>query len=246
MSERRAASHHLSPWARLVIVCAVVIGGGLGALAIASFVSRTERVVTGVVRGSLDGVVLDLDDADVEIVRGGARESVALERTERFTFDHGPRVERRIDGATLRVRSRCPTTLLRSCSASYRLVVPDNVPVHVRTGSGDVRFRGYRGSIEVATDSGSVSVLAFCGFSLDVRTSRGAIDATAACAPQRLTLRSTSSAIQAVVPRGRYRVDVESTSGSRRVRGVVADDASPYTIQVLSTTGDVLVETAPS
>jgi hypothetical protein len=241
VAERRSAPH-LSPWGRLVIVCAAVVGGCAVALAIGALVSRTEREVTGVIRGSLSGVSLDLGDASVEIIRGGNRESVEVRRTERFTFDHGPEVQRRISGSTLSLTSRCPDTLLHPCAAAYRLIVPDNVPVKIRTDSGDVRFEGYRGSVEVSTDSGDVTITGYCGFSLDVRSRTGDIDSSASCAPQALTLRSTSSPIRSIVPPGRYRVDVESTSGRRVVRGVIAADDAPYTIQVLSTSGDVTLE----
>jgi hypothetical protein len=243
VSDRRPAPH-LSPWARLVIVCALVIVGCAVALGIATLVSDKERIVTGVVRGSLNGVALDVGDADVEVVRGGSRESVEVQRTERFTFDHGPVVRRSIDGSTLRVHSRCPTTLLHTCSASYRLVVPDNVPVRVKTSSGDVSFEAYRGSVDVSTESGDVRVERYCGFSLDERTRSGEIDSGASCAPQSLTLRSTSGPIRSVVPPGRYRVDVETTGGERLVRGVIAADDAPYTIQLLSTSGDVALEGA--
>lgn len=243
MAERRSAPH-LSPWGRLVIVCAAVVGACAVAIAIGALVTRTERVVTGVVRGSLNGVSLDLGDANVEIIRGGNRESVELQRTEHFTFDHGPVVERRIAGSTLRLRSRCPDTLLHTCSADFRLIVPDNVPVQIRTESGGVRFEGYRGSVDVSTDSGDVTVEGYCGFSLDVRTRTGDIDSTASCAPQRLTLRSTTGPIRSIVPPGRYRVDVETTSGRRLVRGVIGAEDAPYTIQVLSTSGDVTLESA--
>jgi len=226
------------------VVCAVVVGGCAVALAIGALVTRTERMVTGVVRGSLDGVSLDLGDANVLIVRGGNRESVEVERTEHFTFDHGPEVRRSITGSTLRVHSRCPETLTHSCSADFRLIVPDNVPVKIRTESGDVRFDGYRGSIDVSTESGDVTIRSYCGFSLDVRTRSGDISSAASCAPQSLTLRSTSGPIRSIVPAGRYRVDVETTSGRRLVRGVIAAEDAPYTIQVLSTSGDVTLESS--
>ena len=77
-----------------------------------------------------------------------------------------------------------------------------------------------------------------------MRTRTGDIDSTASCAPQRLTLRSTTGPIRSIVPPGRYRVDVESTSGRRLVRGVIAADDAPYTIQALSTSGDVTLESA--
>jgi len=44
---------------------------------------------------------------------------------------------------------------------------------------------------------------------------------------------------------GRYRIDAHSDAGTDRVRGLtVADDAS-FTVQALSGSGDVSVESAP-
>ena len=64
----------------------------------------------------------------------------------------------------------------------------------------------------------------------------------AACAPPRLSLRSGSGSIRAVIPPGRYDLDAESTSGSESVRGVTARDDAPYSVQALSASGDVSVE----
>ena len=70
----------------------------------------------------------------------------------------------------------------------------------------------------------------------------GDVRAGADCSPDRVELRSTSGNVRAVVPPGRYRVDVHSDGGTERVRGLtVADDAS-NAIQALSGSGDVTVE----
>ena len=241
MSERRSAPH-LSPWGRLVLVCAAVVGACAIAIAIGALVTRTERLVTGVVRGSLNGVSLDLGDANVEIIRGGNRESVELERTEQFTFDHGPVVERRIAGSTLRLRSRCPDTLLHTCSADYRLIVPDNVPVEIGTKSGGVRFGGFRGSVDVSTGSGDITR----GLLLRLLARRA--DAHAGHRLGRLLPAAAAHAAldnragAAIVPPGRYRVDAESTPGRACARRGRAPSDAPFTIQALSTSGDVTVE----
>jgi DUF4097 and DUF4098 domain-containing protein YvlB len=148
-----------------------------------------------------------------------------------------------VKSGVLKVRSRCPATVLHSCSASYRVTVPDNVPVDVRTSSGTIRLDDYHGSARVATLSGDVQVRDFCGFSLQVRAETGDVGVTMPCAPQRLSLRSTRGAVHAIVPPGRYQVDAESASGRQQVRGGIenATDA-PFSIQALSTSGDVLVE----
>jgi hypothetical protein len=232
----------LSPWGAVVLVCAVLVVGSAVALLIASVASSRERVVRFAARGDLSGVMLDLGDADVMIAGGGRRAVLAVQRTDRFAFGHDAEVRRTIVAGALRLHSRCPTTVPQSCSARYRLVVPDNVPVDVRTEAGDVRLRGYRGSLRVTTHSGDIDIDAFCGFSLQAGTESGDIAAGVACAPQRLSLRSTDGTVRALVPPGRYQVEAESASGTEHVSGVAAAPDAPYSIQAFSSSGDVAVE----
>jgi Putative adhesin len=233
---------HLSPWGRLVAVSALLVLGSAIALAVARAASGQERLATYAVRGSLNGIALDLGDGDVVVAGGGDRPDVAVQRTDRFTFGHDATVRRSVRDGVFRIRSRCPETVLHSCSVRYRIVVPDNVPVEVRTGSGTVRFSRYRGSGSVTTRSGDVHVEGYCGFSLLARSDSGDIDADAACPPQQLMLRSTSGNVRAVVPDGRYRVDADSASGQAVVRGVRAVQDGPFSLDASSSSGDVTVE----
>jgi hypothetical protein len=232
----------LSTWGRLVAVSALLVLGSAIGLTIARVASGEERLATYAVRGSLNGIAIDLGDGDVVVAGGGARADVAVQRTDRFTFGHPATVRRTVSDGVFRVRSRCPQTVLHSCSVRYRIVVPDNVPVEVRTDSGTVRFSGYRGSGSVRTRSGDVRVEGFCGFSLQARSDTGDIDAGAACPPQQLVLRSTSGDVRAVVPDGRYQVDADSASGNAVVRGVRAVHDGPFSLDASSSSGDVTVE----
>jgi putative adhesin len=165
-----------------------------------------------------------------------------VQRTDRFAFSHDAELRRTIAAGQLQIHSRCPTTVPRSCSVRYRLVVPDNVPVDVRTDGGTVRLRGYRGSARVTTRSGDIDIGGFCGFSLQGGSETGDISADAACAPQRLSLRSTDGDVRAIVPPGRYQVEAESASGSERVTGLATAADAPYSVQALSSSGNVVVE----
>jgi hypothetical protein len=240
---RAARRSRLSPWGRVVSASALVVVGILAALAIWGVTSTRARVVSFDVRGTLQGVTLDLGDADVEVVRGTGSGRVSVQRSEHYAFAHAARVSRSVTDGVLRLRSRCPVTVLHSCRIEYRVVVPDNVPVDVRTTSGAIQLSDYHGSARIATVSGDVDVRDFCGFSLQVRAETGDVGVTSPCAPQRLSLRSTRGGVHAVVPPGRYQVDAESASGRQQVRGGIenATDA-PFSIQALSTSGDVLVE----
>lgn len=240
-----ATAARISRWGIVVMASVLIVGGAVAALAIASIASSHERVVSFAVRGSLSGVALDVDDADVMITGGGQRALLGVQRTDRFAFGHDADVQRTVAGGELRLRSRCPNALPRACSVGYRLVVPDNVPVTVRTTGGTVRFRGYRGSARVTTRSGDIDVAGFCGFSLEARAESGDIAAGAACAPQQLTLRSNEGSVRAAVPAGRYQVEAESASGSESVRGLDAVADAPFSIQALSSSGNVAVEGRP-
>ena len=237
-----APTRRISPWGAVVAVSALLVVGATAALLIASVASSRERAVRFAVRGSLSRVMLDVGDADVEIAGGGRRELMEVERTDRFAFGHDAVVSKAVALGQLRLRSRCPRTVPRSCSSRFRLVVPDNVPVDVRTSGGTVRLRGYRGSARVTTRGGDIEVGGFCGFALEARAESGDITARAACAPQRLVLRSTAGSVRASVPPGRYQVEAESTNGAEQVSGLSVTPDAPFSIQALSSSGDVAVE----
>jgi hypothetical protein len=226
----------------VVTVSAVIVVGSLVAMSAWALASREKRVVSYDVRGAVSGVALDLGDGDVTIQGAGRRSGIAVQRRDRFSFGNDAVTRRSVDGGTFRVHSRCPETVLHSCSVAYTLVVPDNVPVSVRTTSGDVTLDGYRGSADIGTTSGDIKMTGFCGFSLEARATSGGIDAATACPPPMLSLRTASGDIHAAVPPGRYQIDAESSSGSHRVRGVTSGSDAPLSIQALSNSGDVLVE----
>src|SRR5919199_2943247 len=98
---RAARRSRLSPWGRVVSASAVIVVGCLLALAAWGFGSTRERVISFDVRGTLQGVVLDLSDADVEVVRGTNSGLVNVQRTERYSFGRNARTSRSIDAAVL-------------------------------------------------------------------------------------------------------------------------------------------------
>jgi Putative adhesin len=224
-------------------VSAILVLGALLGLLAADLATRREELVSYPVGGAVAGLVFDVGDADIEVVGGGGRRrEVDVQRRERSSFGHVAVTTRSVSAGTFRVRSRCPATLPNSCSVRYRLVVPDNLPVDIRTDEGDVRFDGYRGSARVTTRSGDIDVGDFCGFSFDGRADSGNVSADWSCPPQRLSLRARSGSVHAIVPAGQYRVDAESASGRNVVRGLTATTEAPFRIQALSSSGDVTVE----
>ena len=238
-------TRHASSWGWLVTVSAfAILTAGL-VMVVWWAATSEERTGTYLVRGSVDGITLDLGDADLRIVGGGGQPNLQVSHTDRFAFGHPAENSRVVDGGILHLRARCPAALFGSCSSAYRLRVPDNVPVTVRTTSGNVFSSGYRGSATVDTRSGSVNFDGWCGNNLQVRADAGDVRATTSCPPQRLQLRSRTGSVDALVPPGRYRIDAESDQGSRTVRGLTAGEDAPFQIQALSTSGDVHVGSGP-
>jgi hypothetical protein len=235
----------LSPWGRVVAISALLVVGGALALAIAAMASTEELRPAFTVEGTVDTLSFDLDDADIVVVGGGRRDNVEVERHERYAFGHRPRVDKQPSPGAFALRSRCPVSLIGPCRVTYRVIVPDNVALDIRTTRGSVALRGYRGSAQVTADSGRIDVSDYCGNSLDARASAGAITVQAECAPPRMTLRTSSGDIRAVMPAGRYDLDAETGSGARSVRNVVARRDAPYAVQLLSTSGDLTVEGRP-
>ena len=227
----------------MVLSAVLVLGSGVTMVAW-WLVSSERSVASYSVRGSVNSITLDLAGADAEIVGGGDRPAVEVRRADDFAFGRRADAARRAANGELAIRSRCPRTIMKACSASYRLTVPDNVRVTVRTTSGSVRFTGFRGSAQVDTGTGDIAVAGFCGFALRARTQAGDLSAAASCAVERLELRSRTGDVHAVVPPGRYQVDADTDDGRRSVLGLTAAEDAPFQIQALSSAGDVLVETS--
>jgi len=239
-SVRRRTSWTLLVAGSALIVLAVVVG-----IAAWWTVSSEARVTSYAVRGQLEAIALDLGDADAEIVGGRDQPVVEVRRTDRSAFGQRAVSRRGVSDGVLTLRSRCPSAIVGTCSATYRLTVPNNVPISVRTGSGDVRIAGFRGSARIETRTGDIVASGFCGFRLQARADRGDVSAAAACAPERLELRSRTGDVQATVPPGRYRIDADSDTGGRTLRGLQPVDDAPFHILALSGAGDVRVEAGP-
>jgi putative adhesin len=233
---------HLSPWGRVVAISALLIVGGIVALVVAGLGSRERRLVSFPVTGALQGLTFDLGEGDITVVGGGNRDALEVRRTERYAFGRSPDTAHKVQAGVVAISSRCPTSLLARCTVAYRVEVPDNVAVTIRTTGGNVALRSYRGSAKVTTTRGAIDIAGYCGNSLDARAGAGAIDLEASCAPPRMSLRSGSGDVHATLPAGRYDIDAESTSGSARTHGITARDDAPYSVQVLSASGDVVVE----
>jgi hypothetical protein len=230
-----------SPWWWLVVASTAVLLGAIAVMGIWWAASSERREVSYRVIGPLSAIELDLDDADLEVV-GGEAGPIQVARTEEFAFNRPPGDSHTVDNGVLRIRSRCPDTVVGSCSASYRIRVRDNVTLDIRTSSGLVRVAGLNGSARIETGSGPIAVDGFCGFRLTATSASGDVRGAADCSPDRMELRSASGDVHAIVPVARYRVDASSDRGTTQVDDLVVSEDASFAVQAISGTGDVVVE----
>ncbi|MBE2317937.1 DUF4097 family beta strand repeat protein [Solirubrobacter sp. CPCC 204708] len=229
-------------WWWLVAASALVLVLVAAALAVWSIASHETRTTPYRILGDVNGLRLDLGEADVEI--DGGASSIEMTRTDEFSFGKPSTGEPRVEDGTVSITSRCPEQVLGSCRVSYRLTVPDNVPLVIETSSGNVDLAGVRASVQISTGSGAIRATGFCGFSLRAVSDSGDVTTVSECSADRLELRSTTGDVHAVVPAARYTIDAQSDTGDVRTRGLIGTDEAPYEIQALSTAGDVTVEAA--
>jgi hypothetical protein len=213
------------------------------ALAVDWLATAKTRVTTYAVTGSPVRIDVNVRSGNVEVL-GGGTSAVEVRRTEHLSFDHRSRETRSIAGGVLTIDSSCPTVIVGKCSADYRLTVPDNVPIAVRTGDGAVHLAAFRGSATVVTGDGDVTADAFCGFSLSITTGSGNARTTTACSPQRLAMRSDSGGLDATVPPGRYKIDARG-GGERKVTGLSSSATAPFAIQAVTSSGNVTIRGVP-
>jgi len=228
-------------WPLLVAVSLVLLVGATAAVAALWLASGQVKTASYVVDGSPSGVQIRVVSGDV-VLLGGAQGSVAVRRTDRSTFGHGPIEWRRMVGGRLEIASTCPRLVVGDCAASYRVAVPDNVPVSIRTDHGTIRVEGYRGSAALTTGTGAILVDAFCGYTLRATSARGDVSVVTSCAPQQLEAHSASGDVSVTVPVDHYRIDASAGGGPATVRGLTSDPNAPWEIQALSTSGDVTVQ----
>lgn len=227
-------------WTVLVAASVALLLLIAAALAVSGALTTRTELASYLAHGTPERIVLALESGNAEVV-GGGKGAVEVRRTARYAYGHAPRERRSATDGQLRISSGCPSVLFGGCTASYRLTIPENVPLTVRTAGGTVRLAGVRGSAEIQSGAGDVDVDTFCGFSLAIETTSGHARTTASCSPQRLEMSSASGNLNATVPVGTYRIQAESEQGAREVTDLERSSQAPFEIRMVSERGDVTV-----
>ena len=200
------------------LVALVVLGGAVYGAAQALEEKETHR---DAIARNVDHVVIRADSGDIDVVPGEG--SVDVERTDRYVLD-SPDVTRTLDDGVLTIESKCDSVLAPFCATDYRVEVPRDVTVDVRTYSGDVDIDGITGrQIDARSYVGDVHIDAARKGDITARTNVGDVDVE--------------------LPRGTYAVDSDTAVGDSDVDGVIDSDRAQHEIDVRADVGDVDVTT---
>ncbi|MCX5213066.1 DUF4097 domain-containing protein [Kitasatospora sp. NBC_00240] len=117
--------------------------------------------------------------------------------------------------------------------------------VQLRTASGSVRLAGLSGRLTLGSTSGVVRGEGLTSPAVEADTASGTVDLSFAAAPASVVASSTSGSLSLTVPAGsRYRFTGRAGSGGRSIDPVLADSASPRTIEGSTTSGSMTVQAA--
>ena len=207
---------HASPWGRVVAISALLVVGG--AIALDRGRGRLDarvRALVPVHRRGREPRVRRRRRRHRDRRRRAARLGPGR-RTERYAFGHGPDTRRSVTGAVFGVRSRCPTSLLGRLHG--RLPGRRARQRRARHPHDEREREPARLSRQRARDDDRAG-RSTSPATAATRSTPGPAPARsrlqAACAPPRMSLRTGSGAIHAVMPSGRYDLDAESDARRR-------------------------------
>ncbi|MEV4016585.1 DUF4097 family beta strand repeat-containing protein [Nonomuraea angiospora] len=185
---------------------------------------------------------LEVDVAGTEVVlQAFDADRVEVERW--LTWATGKPAPRETwQGDTLRLSLDCPPTPnLPGCSAAYRIWVPADLPVSVRTVSGAVRLESLRGQVTVDTDSGDVRGSGLGAGDFTAGAGSGDVRLAFTGVPKRVAARTSSGDITVIVPREHgYNVRARATDGQESI-GVRRDPAASATIEASTDVADITI-----
>lgn len=235
----------VSAWAAVVAGATLLVASALATLGVlwATSTGSSSSSYTAKVPGTLLAFEIVVGHGDVEVVGGGPVD-VVVERTETSTFGHAPTERRMIQGSVLRIESTCPTLVVGTCEADYRITLPENVRATVDSTHGSIRLTAFRGAADLSTRAGGITVEGFCGRWLHATARAGDVELQTSCPPERLEARADTGDVRVAVPNGTYGVEADSNGGTVSVAGLTQHATARFRIQALSDTGDVTVGTS--
>jgi len=208
--------------ARVTAVVLSLLLIAYGVLSVVSLIAR-DTAHRSATFGGVTALTVDLGFESLEVRGSSTASSVRLTRSYSWSFDR-PGVGAHQAGGRLSVTSSCGFSVGRGCSGHVRLVVPEGLPVTVRTSDGGVLLRHLTGAVAASS-------------------SDGGIDLRFAAAPARVRVQSHDGSIGVHVPHDgtSYRVTTDVSDGHEDV-SVPTDPGVVRHIDVTASDGSITVD----
>jgi hypothetical protein len=231
-----------------------------GVISVISLMAR-ETAHRSAMFGGVTSLTVDLGFESLEVRGSSAASSVRMTRSYSWSFDR-PTVWATEAGGHLAVRSDCGFSVGRGCTGHVRLVVPEGLPVTIRTHDGSVQLRDLTGAVAARSSDGGIDLAGVSGrltlqthdgsiHGSDLRSSRvtadssdGGIELRFAAAPARVRVQSKDGSIGVHVPHDgtSYRVAADVSDGNQHV-SVPTDPGAARRIDVKASDGSITVDT---
>ncbi|MEU9113094.1 DUF4097 family beta strand repeat-containing protein [Streptomyces sp. NPDC048483] len=226
-----------------LVLFGAVLAAGTSLTACSLTFGPTEKAQrTYTVDGKVTAVEATTHGGDIEIVPIAAGGAVKV--TEKYEYnDEKPHPAHAVKDGRLTLEAEECTGSGKQCKVSYRVLLPRNAAVDLRTSGGDVTVRGTSGPISAETSGGDITVADSTARKAKVKTSGGDVELTLAAVPDEVSGQTSGGDVTIRVPKGSYAVDA-STSGGTRTVSVPTDGGSAHKIAAKTSGGDVTVETA--
>jgi len=246
--------------ARVTAVVLSLLLIAYGVLSVVGLIAR-DKAHRSATFGGVTALTVDLGFESLEVRGSSTASSVRLTRSYSWSFDR-PGVGAHQAGGRLSVTSSCGFSVGRGCSGHVRLVVPEGLPVTVRTSDGGVLLRDLTGAVAASSSDGGIELSGVTGpltlqthdgsihgsglraSRVSAESSDGGIDLRFAAAPARVRVQSHDGSIGVHVPHDgtSYRVTTDVSDGHQDV-SVPTDPGAVRHIDVTASDGSITVDT---
>ncbi|MFE1173648.1 DUF4097 family beta strand repeat-containing protein [Streptomyces sp. NPDC058773] len=197
---------------------------------------KAERIYS--VDGRITALSATTHGGNIEVVPVGAGGSVRV--TERYVYnDRKPSPQHGVKDGRLTLEAE-DCGMGRRCEVAYRVLLPRNASVDLRTSGGDITVRGATGGIAAETSGGDIFVKDSSARTATARTSGGNVELALSAAPDEVSGRSSGGNVTIRLPKGSYAVEATTSGGTSKV-SVPNDKSSAHKITARTSGGDVAV-----
>jgi hypothetical protein len=184
-------------------------------------------------------IVVDSDSGDVTIKPGSG---ATVKHTDHWVYAK-PSVTTKLSGGVLTVTSHCPNNApLNNCWTEITASVTRTALVQAESALGFIHVAGIRtSSVSAVTSNGNVVVSGVEAKTVSAKTSNGDVKVSLSAAPDDTRLRTSNGNVTAVVPKGRYALELRAGYGDITVTGVKNSRRAAHKLAARTSNGDITI-----